>query len=193
MEVVYNTSGPYAGSGKRRRDESAAWGVLEKRKGGTLDCKVVYSVDERVNVTGTPALLYNNTGTAPAGRSDGMGALVWILVFSVGGAVSGYLRVEELHIIIRHMAYLEYGVLKGWDLGFDEYKSDVYISCRFLLSPTHIQPTLLLYCLLSFLIRTLNTFIITTIRPSSIICFRLAAFSLPLSAFSYTFKHCYFY
>jgi hypothetical protein len=81
MEVVYNTSGPYAGS-----------------------------------VTGTPDLLYNNTGTAPAGRSDGMGALVWMLVFSVGGAVSGYLRVEELHIKIRHMAYLEDGVLKGWDL-----------------------------------------------------------------------------
>ncbi len=91
MEVVYNTSGPYAGS-KLRRDESSAGGVLEKRKGGTPGCKVVCSVDEQVNVTGTPALLYNNTGMAPAGwRGEGMGALVWVPVVLVGSAVFGYL------------------------------------------------------------------------------------------------------
>jgi beta-glucanase (GH16 family) len=64
MEVVYNTSGPYGGASKR--DESSAGGVLEKRK-GTPGCKVVCSVDEKVNVTGTPALLYNNTGMALIG------------------------------------------------------------------------------------------------------------------------------
>jgi len=91
IEVVYNTSGAYGGSGNKRRDESGAGGVLEKRK-GTPGCKVVCSVDEKVNVTGTPALLYNNTGMAPAGwRGDRMGALVWIPVVLVGGAVFGYL------------------------------------------------------------------------------------------------------
>jgi beta-glucanase (GH16 family) len=89
MEVVYNTSGPYGGA--RKRDDSGAGGVLEKRK-GTPGCKVVCSVDEKVNVTGTPALLYNNTGMAPGGwKAEGMGSLVWLPVVLVGGAVFAYL------------------------------------------------------------------------------------------------------
>ncbi|KAL3423985.1 xylanase 3 [Phlyctema vagabunda] len=68
VEVVYNTSGAYTGSeggdGIRSRDEMGASGKLEKRKKHTPGCKVVCSVDEEVNITGTPALLYNNTGAA---------------------------------------------------------------------------------------------------------------------------------
>lgn len=88
MEVVYNTSGPYAGTSKR--DETGWGGVLEKRK-GTPGCKVVCGMDERVNVTGTPALLYNNTGVAASWRGEGMGALAWIPIVLVGGALFGYL------------------------------------------------------------------------------------------------------
>lgn len=90
IEIVYNTSGPYAGSGNTRRDGNGAGGVLEKRK-GTPGCKVVCGVDEQVNVTGTPALLYNNTGLAPGGcRGEGMGPLGWIPLLLTGGAVFGY-------------------------------------------------------------------------------------------------------
>ncbi len=91
MQVVYNTSGPYAGSDKKKRDEVGVFGLLEKRK-GTPGCKVVCSIDEEVNTTGVPALLYNNTGIAPAGwRGEGMGSMVWIPLVLVGGAVFGWL------------------------------------------------------------------------------------------------------
>jgi hypothetical protein len=88
MEVVYNTSGTYAGTSKR--DEHGVGGLLEKRK-GTPGCKVVCGVDEKVNVTGTPALLYNNTGMASTWRGEGMGELAWIPAVLVGGALFGYL------------------------------------------------------------------------------------------------------
>ncbi|KAF4617966.1 hypothetical protein G7Y89_g15016 [Cudoniella acicularis] len=89
MEVVYNTSGPYTGSSKRDVGFGAS-GTLEKRK-GTPGCKVVCGIDEKVNVTGTPALLYNNTGMAPMGwKGDGMGSMVWIPLLLVGGAIFGY-------------------------------------------------------------------------------------------------------
>lgn len=75
IESVYNTSGPVAGSGQKR-DVEGMGGVLEKRK-GTPGCKVVCSIDERVNVTGTPSLLYNSTGRSIL-RGEGMGALAWL-------------------------------------------------------------------------------------------------------------------
>ncbi len=91
IELVYNTSGPYAGLGNKKRDEQGASGILEKRK-GTPGCKVVCGVDEQVNVTGTPALLYNNTGSAPAGwRGEGMGALGWMPLLLAGGTIFGCL------------------------------------------------------------------------------------------------------
>jgi hypothetical protein len=65
IEVVYNTSGPVSG----KRDERNSRGALEKRSGNTSACAVVCSIDEMVNVTGTPAVLVNNTaagkGIAP--------------------------------------------------------------------------------------------------------------------------------
>jgi beta-glucanase (GH16 family) len=91
MEFVYNTSGPYSGSKSRKRDGLGVGGVLEKRK-GTPGCKVVCSVDDEVNVTGTPALLYNSTAaTVMPWSREGMAALVWIPLVLVGGAVFGYL------------------------------------------------------------------------------------------------------
>ncbi|KAK0101235.1 hypothetical protein ONS95_006414 [Cadophora gregata] len=90
IELVYNTSGPYGGLENRKRDSKGAVGVLEKRKGAP-GCEVVCGVDEQVNVTGTPTLLYNNTGDATMGwRSEGMGALVWIPLVLVGSAMFGY-------------------------------------------------------------------------------------------------------
>ncbi|CZR68196.1 related to xyloglucan endo-transglycosylase-like protein [Phialocephala subalpina] len=87
MELVFNTSGAYGGS--RKRDEHGAVGVLEKRKGGTPGCKVVCGVDEKVNVTGTPAVLYNST--APVGwRGEGMGGMAWIPLVVAGAAIFGY-------------------------------------------------------------------------------------------------------
>jgi beta-glucanase (GH16 family) len=91
MEFVYNTSGPYSGSKNRKRDGLGAGGVLEKRK-GTPGCQVVCSVDDEVNVTGTPVLLYNSTAAIIMPWSgEGMAALVWIPLVLVGGAVFGYL------------------------------------------------------------------------------------------------------
>jgi len=96
IEVAYNTSGPYAGSGARRRDldmlfgardESNAGGVLEKRKSKTPGCKVVCGLDENVTAAGTPPLLYNNTGGAMGGwkGTSTFGSLGWVsIVLGVG-------------------------------------------------------------------------------------------------------------
>ncbi|KUJ17797.1 concanavalin A-like lectin/glucanase [Mollisia scopiformis] len=85
MEFVYNTSG----AASAKRDEHGPSGLLEKRKGGTPGCKVVCGVDEDVNITGTPAFLYNST--APMGwRGDGMGIMAWIPVVLAGAALFGY-------------------------------------------------------------------------------------------------------
>ncbi|PMD29551.1 glycoside hydrolase family 16 protein [Hyaloscypha variabilis F] len=88
IEVVYNTSGPFAGTSKR--DEHGAGGLLEKRK-GTPGCMAVCSVDADVNVTGTPVLLYNNTGVALTWRGEGTGWLAWIPLVLAGSALFGYL------------------------------------------------------------------------------------------------------
>ncbi|PBP16644.1 putative endo-1,3(4)-beta-glucanase [Diplocarpon rosae] len=91
IEIAYNTSGPYAGLGRKKREEKSAWGVLEKRK-GTPGCKVVCSIDEQINVTGTPALLYNNTGMAARGwRGEETAALGWLPILLAGAAGFGYL------------------------------------------------------------------------------------------------------
>jgi hypothetical protein len=76
IQVVYNTSGPVGAS--QKRDQLGSDGILERRK-GTPGCRAVCSVDEQVNVTGTPALLYNSTGTAALGwKGEGMGLMIWI-------------------------------------------------------------------------------------------------------------------
>ena len=80
IEIVYNTSGAYAGI--QSRDEEGMLGVLEKRK-GSPGCRTVCSVDKDVNVTGTPAVLYS---TAARG---GVGA--WVAVLLLGALVFGFL------------------------------------------------------------------------------------------------------
>lgn len=92
MQVAYNSSGPVTGSGNKKRDAGPG-GMLEKRKGkGTPGCKVVCGIDEQVNITGTPALLYNNTGIAPMGwKGEGMGNMVWLSVVLVGAGLFGLL------------------------------------------------------------------------------------------------------
>jgi len=89
IQVVFNTSGPYAGA-NQRRDDHGSRGVLEKRKGAP-GCKVVCGVDEKVEVTGTPALLYNNTGMAALGYGEGMGSLAGISVAVLGFMAFGWL------------------------------------------------------------------------------------------------------
>jgi beta-glucanase (GH16 family) len=91
IEIAYNTSGPYAGSkSKRGSDGLGSAGLLEKRK-GTPGCKVVCGVDEQVNTTGTPAVLYNNTGMAPMGwKGEGAVSLIWLPLALVGATVFGY-------------------------------------------------------------------------------------------------------
>jgi beta-glucanase (GH16 family) len=89
IELVYNTSGAYAGS--KRSDQHGSAGLLEKRK-GTPGCKAVCSIDEDVNVTGTPAFLYNSTaGLHTYGMGAGMGLLAWIPMVLAAGAIFGYL------------------------------------------------------------------------------------------------------
>jgi beta-glucanase (GH16 family) len=89
MQLVYNTSGQYAGSDNKKRDNFGVSGLLEKRK-GTPGCQAVCSVDEQVNVTGTPALLYNNTGMAPTTwKAEAMGSLVLLPLLLLGGALFG--------------------------------------------------------------------------------------------------------
>jgi hypothetical protein len=94
IELVYNTSGPYLGADARKRE------VLEKKE--TSVCQAVCSVDDQVNVTGTPVLLqvnvtgtpvllHNNTGMAPWSRQEGTCGLGWIPVLLVASAVFGML------------------------------------------------------------------------------------------------------
>lgn len=91
MEVVYNTSGPVSGLSKSKRvgEEQGAAGVLEKRK-GKPGCKIVCGVDEQVTVTGTPALLFNNTA-AGVWRADGLRRLPWLSTALVTVLVFGFI------------------------------------------------------------------------------------------------------
>jgi hypothetical protein len=93
IELVYNTSGPFSGSGAKRNLEGNGFSVpLEKRKEKKEGCKVVCGIDEKVTALGTPAVLSNNTGAAPMGwKGEGVGFMVWIPLFLIGGAASGYL------------------------------------------------------------------------------------------------------
>ncbi|EPE33346.1 Concanavalin A-like lectins/glucanase [Glarea lozoyensis ATCC 20868] len=94
IELVYNTSGPYGGSGAKKRDtdDIGFSGPLEKRKKKQQGCKVVCSIDEQVNVTGTPAVLSNNTAAAPLGwKGEGMGFMAWMPLFLISGTAFGYL------------------------------------------------------------------------------------------------------
>lgn len=90
IEVVYNTSGPVTGAA-HKRDNVGAVGFLEKRK-GKAGCKVVCGVDEQVTITGTPAVLINNTGIAPLGwKGEVMGTTAWITLVMLGVALFGCL------------------------------------------------------------------------------------------------------
>lgn len=84
IEIAYNTSGPYGGPADKRSE-----GLVKRKKEG---CNVVCGVDEQVNVTGTPAVLFTNTGGAALGwKAKGMGRMVWTPVMLLGGAVFGCL------------------------------------------------------------------------------------------------------
>ncbi|TAQ91222.1 hypothetical protein B7494_g447 [Chlorociboria aeruginascens] len=89
IEIVYNTSGAYGGSSSKRdlADGVGGRGGLEKRKGHP-GCAVVCSIDEEVNVTGTPAILYNNTGSASGLGAPSSGSLAWIPVLVAAGAAA---------------------------------------------------------------------------------------------------------
>lgn len=82
IEVVYNTSDPASSQSKRAYGGVSGGLELEKRK-GTPRCTVVCSVDEHVNVTGTPAVLYSNV--APMGQNcQAMRSIVWINLVVLG-------------------------------------------------------------------------------------------------------------
>lgn len=86
IQVVYNMSGDAAGNSKR--DQIGSGGLLEKR-GKTPGCKAVCGIDEEVNVTGTPAFLYNST--APVRwKGEGKGSMAWIPLVLIGCAMFGY-------------------------------------------------------------------------------------------------------
>ena len=76
IELVYNTSGLVDGSQKR---DHVGWkGLVRKRKrAGTPGYKVVCSVDEQVNVTGTPALLYASM-VGSRWENDGTALVMWL-------------------------------------------------------------------------------------------------------------------
>lgn len=93
IEVAYNTSGPYGGSGGARdkREAGGGDGVLEKRKGKKEACHAVCGVDDMVNVTGTPTLLFNSTGAAAAGwRREGV-KWTWVPVVLAGTVAFGFM------------------------------------------------------------------------------------------------------
>jgi beta-glucanase (GH16 family) len=74
VEVVYNTSDPAV-----ERDEG-----LENRR-ETSGCEVACSVDESVNVTGSPVVLWNSTGIGPMPlNARGMASMGWISILVVG-------------------------------------------------------------------------------------------------------------
>lgn len=86
IEVVYNTSGEYAGY--QKRDGVGSAGLLEKRKKKVHGCAVVCSVDYEVVDSGSPVVLYNNTGTAVT-LGGGIGWLTSLPVAFVVGVVFG--------------------------------------------------------------------------------------------------------
>ena len=92
IQLAYNTSGPYGGNAAKKRDDEGGFGgPLVKRK-GSKGCKVVCGLDEQVNITGTPALLINNTAMAPMGwKGEGMGSLAWMPILLFGAAIFGAL------------------------------------------------------------------------------------------------------
>jgi beta-glucanase (GH16 family) len=82
IDLVFNTSGKYDTGKKMKRDGHGPSGGLTRR-GSKKGCAVVCSIDE-VDEIGTPAVMYNNTGTAAVGwRQQGMGAMaVFPLLFA---------------------------------------------------------------------------------------------------------------
>jgi hypothetical protein len=87
MKVVYNTSGSATSSWKE--DQVGYKGSLEKKE-RTPHCKPMCSVDEQVNVTGTPALFYNNTASM-GWKGQEVGDTAWLPLAIVGCAIFGFL------------------------------------------------------------------------------------------------------
>ncbi|KAM3069036.1 hypothetical protein ACMFMG_004214 [Clarireedia jacksonii] len=96
MEVVFNVSGDYAGKGgkSKRGDEEERTGWVERRgleKRKSKGCEVVCNVDDGINQTGTPVLVYNNTGMGALGWKEGTGAMGWLPIVIVGLVGFGWL------------------------------------------------------------------------------------------------------
>jgi hypothetical protein len=72
-----------------RKTKLATKGLLEKKK-RTPHCKPMCSVDEQVNVTGTPALFYNNTASM-GWKGQEVGDMVWLPLAIVGCAIFEFL------------------------------------------------------------------------------------------------------
>ncbi|TVY24250.1 hypothetical protein LHYA1_G007020 [Lachnellula hyalina] len=79
VEVVFNTSGPYVGPTDKR-------GMVKRKGEKEKGCKVVCGIDEKVNITGTPAVLSSRAGAA----RNGNGSLVLVPLLLVIGLVFGY-------------------------------------------------------------------------------------------------------
>ncbi|TVY36039.1 hypothetical protein LSUB1_G005494 [Lachnellula subtilissima] len=79
VEVVFNTSGPYAGPTDKR-------GMVKRKGEKEKGCEVVCGIDEKVNITGTPAVLSSRAGAA----RNGQGSLVLVPLLLVIGLVFGY-------------------------------------------------------------------------------------------------------
>jgi len=88
LQMVYNTSGPYAGDTKKR-DVSDAKGALPmERREDPKGCALVCSVDDAVQTLGTPAFLYNDTDSGMGLRlGEGTSALAWVPLLVAGAAI----------------------------------------------------------------------------------------------------------
>lgn len=74
MQMVFNTSGPFAGDTRKRGVD------LREREEEKKGCALVCSVDDGVTQIGTPAFLYNDTksGVSRIFGGEGMGGWAWV-------------------------------------------------------------------------------------------------------------------
>ena len=80
IEIAYNTSGPFGGAGKTAKRGFTGWNRLLRKSKHPLGCDIVCGVDEQVNITGTPQVLYNSSGMSMLGKNSGLGSLSWVFV-----------------------------------------------------------------------------------------------------------------
>lgn len=87
MQMVFNTSGPYAGNTRRKRDGMSEV-LVERKEKKVKRCGVVCSVDDGVTQIGTPALLYNatNSGVSRVFGGEGMGVWTFVPLLVAAGA-----------------------------------------------------------------------------------------------------------